>query len=429
MGKLGKKKVAEEMSRKKSEAEAKQKNGDGAVDSEDGIDSKDGSSDKNDAASLLSGSSSQKQRSNQQKRKSSVMVASAEAAGGASDAATKAKSKAKSKSKSIEGDSDDSDDLPLNGRKSSNSNESTGGGPPAKKPRKQAKPKSTKSGTAPSTSTAAAAKGKASNNSKKKAAAQKIAANSDNDYEDAVDDESLANSDDDSDFKKHDLEEEYEVEAIIGHKKVRGASFFLVRWKGYSSDADTWEPESELNCDDLIAAFRKKATSSHGGPLKGKGKSNDNGNAKAKSKRVASLKFEGAAAAGKSAGGKKAAHGKQSSSKKSTDDPEKEWVVERIIDFVDDDEAGGLYRIRWKGFGAKDDTWEPEMNLSCEGLIGKFKRGLVSQHNVDVKELRESPKKTKRLVNECYPRTNIANRIERSSKRAAAKNRVFYGEE
>lgn len=96
--------------------------------------------------------------------------------------------------------------------------------------------------------------------------------------------------------------------------------------------------------------------------------------------------------------------------------------MERIIDFVQDDE-GGLYRIRWKGFGAKDDTWEPESNLFCEGLIEKFKRDLVTQKNVDTKELRESPKKTKRLVNECYPRTNMHNRIERSSKRSAAKNR------
>lgn len=48
------------------------------------------------------------------------------------------------------------------------------------------------------------------------------------------------------------------VEAIVGHKSKRGASFFLVRWKGYGKDDDSWEPEAELNCDDLIAEYRKK---------------------------------------------------------------------------------------------------------------------------------------------------------------------------
>lgn len=109
--------------------------------------------------------------------------------------------------------------------------------------------------------------------------------------------------------------------------------------------------------------------------------------------------------------------------KKDASDPDKEWAVERIIDYVDDDEQGRLYRIRWKGFGAKEDTWEPESNLSCEGLIEKFKKDQVTQTNVDAKQLRESPKKTKRLVNETIPRSNLHNRIERSSKRAAAKNR------
>ncbi|XP_017155476.1 chromodomain-helicase-DNA-binding protein 1 isoform X1 [Drosophila miranda] len=424
MGKLGKKKVVEEMSRKKSEAEAKHKNGGGADDSEDGLDSKDGSSDKNDTASSLSGSSSQKQRSNQHKRKSSGSGA-AVGHDGASKVAGSAggTSKSKSKSKSIDSDSDDSDDLPLNGSKSSNSNESTGGGPPAKKPRKQAKPKSTKAATA---TTSVASKGKSNKNGKKKAAAAKKDSDSDGDYEDAVDDESLAKSDDDFDTKQQDgdVEMEYEVDAIIGHKKVRGASYFLIRWKGYNADSDTWEPEIDLNCDDLIAEFRKKqAISTQFGPLHAKGNSDSK---IGKPKKTSS---NNTGVAGKSVG-KKEASSKQSSSKKSTiDDPEKEWVVERVVDFIQDADTGGLYRIRWKGFGPKDDTWEPEKNLSCGGLIEKYKRSLVSQRNVETKELRESPKKTKRLVNECYPRTNIANRIERSSKRAAAKNRVFYGEE
>jgi hypothetical protein len=30
------------------------------------------------------------------------------------------------------------------------------------------------------------------------------------------------------------------------------------------------------------------------------------------------------------------------------------------------------FLIRWKGFGAKDDTWEPEAHLSCTDLIEKL---------------------------------------------------------
>ena len=44
---------------------------------------------------------------------------------------------------------------------------------------------------------------------------------------------------------------EYEVEKILGHKtKGKGKHkklFFLVRWKGYESDYDTWEPESNIS--------------------------------------------------------------------------------------------------------------------------------------------------------------------------------------
>ncbi|KAH8303206.1 hypothetical protein KR059_003526 [Drosophila kikkawai] len=245
----------------------------------------------------------------------------------------------------------DSDDLPLNG---------SSGAAGTKKSRKSGK---TKAG-------AAAKNGK-------KAASKRPA-----------DDE--ANSNDEAGSEE---EEEYEacyVEAIVGHKTLRGASYFLVRWKGYNKDFDTWELEDGLNCDDLIAQFRNKVivkqagTGKRGRPVGGGG------------------------------GGKKTA---------TSADPEKEWVVERIVDCVEDDDGSNLYRIRWKGFGAKDDTWEPESNLFCEGLIEKYKRALITQKNVDTKELRESPKKTKRLVNECYPRTNIHNRIERSSKRSAAKNR------
>ncbi|KAJ1501413.1 Chromobox protein 1 [Coelomomyces lativittatus] len=53
-----------------------------------------------------------------------------------------------------------------------------------------------------------------------------------------------------------DLEEEYEVERVIDHKKKRdGTLSFLLLWKGYPESDATWQDESDLNCDNLIAEY------------------------------------------------------------------------------------------------------------------------------------------------------------------------------
>ena len=54
-----------------------------------------------------------------------------------------------------------------------------------------------------------------------------------------------------------DGEEEYEVEAILGHRGRPGHCTFLIRWKGYSAAEDTWEPERNLgNSQPLIVVTR-----------------------------------------------------------------------------------------------------------------------------------------------------------------------------
>ena len=45
---------------------------------------------------------------------------------------------------------------------------------------------------------------------------------------------------------EEDAEEEYEVEAVVGKRSVRGQSQYLVRWRGYGQFDDTWEPASNL---------------------------------------------------------------------------------------------------------------------------------------------------------------------------------------
>ena len=54
-----------------------------------------------------------------------------------------------------------------------------------------------------------------------------------------------------------DSEEEYKVEAVLGHKGRPGRRTFLIRWKGYSIAEDTWEPERNLgNTQPLITEYK-----------------------------------------------------------------------------------------------------------------------------------------------------------------------------
>ena len=54
-----------------------------------------------------------------------------------------------------------------------------------------------------------------------------------------------------------DGEEEYEVEAVLGHRGKPGRRTFLIRWKGYSAAEDTWEPERNLgNAQPLIKEYK-----------------------------------------------------------------------------------------------------------------------------------------------------------------------------
>ena len=71
-------------------------------------------------------------------------------------------------------------------------------------------------------------------------------------------------SDDDSSFGSSSSEEEgvYTVQSIVSKRGGRGGKKveYLVRWKGYGSDDDTWEPADSLaeSAAEAIAAFEKK---------------------------------------------------------------------------------------------------------------------------------------------------------------------------
>lgn len=56
-----------------------------------------------------------------------------------------------------------------------------------------------------------------------------------------------------------DDQEEYEVEAIVGHRKQRGGISYRIKWKGYSSAENTWEPEDMLlpHAQELLKGYKR----------------------------------------------------------------------------------------------------------------------------------------------------------------------------
>ena len=51
---------------------------------------------------------------------------------------------------------------------------------------------------------------------------------------------------------------EWEVEKILNKKKIRGVEKYLIRWKGFTVEGDTWERKENLkNTDELIKDFEQ----------------------------------------------------------------------------------------------------------------------------------------------------------------------------
>ncbi|XP_037095926.1 M-phase phosphoprotein 8 isoform X1 [Syngnathus acus] len=63
------------------------------------------------------------------------------------------------------------------------------------------------------------------------------------------------------DSEQDEEENVYEVERIIDMRVEEGEVLYRVRWKGYCSDDDTWEPEGHLeDCREVLLAYKKAAT-------------------------------------------------------------------------------------------------------------------------------------------------------------------------
>jgi len=54
-------------------------------------------------------------------------------------------------------------------------------------------------------------------------------------------------------------EEEWEVERILNKQQIRGKDKYLVRWKGFMAESDTWEGKENLeNAKEVIEEYERE---------------------------------------------------------------------------------------------------------------------------------------------------------------------------
>ncbi|KAL4707671.1 hypothetical protein ACJJTC_014852 [Scirpophaga incertulas] len=123
-------------------------------------------------------------------------------------------------------------------------------------------------------------------------------------------------------------EEEYEVEKIIDSKKIKGKLHYLIRWKGYAADSDTWEPEHTVSCPDLINKFIEEKENSKAKETKSKKKTG---------KRSASKEAKVAPKRAKTTWDSKNA------------DENAEYEVDRILEVHHKKNGKREFLIHWKG--------------------------------------------------------------------------------
>lgn len=86
-------------------------------------------------------------------------------------------------------------------------------------------------------------------------------------------------------------EDAYEVETIVTERKRKGTIEYYVKWKGYSSEENTWEPEDNLNCPEILAAYKANKATSNGDNTRKRGRppaADDDDGVKKRQKRAGS---------------------------------------------------------------------------------------------------------------------------------------------
>jgi len=148
-------------------------------------------------------------------------------------------------------------------------------------------------------------------------------------------------------------EEEYSVEKVIDKRTNKGKVEYLLKWKGYGDEDNTWEPSENLDCQDLIETYEKKRSAD-----------------KAKKK---------------DAEKRKSTAGSSTDSKKRKGDDDRPRGFDRGLDperIIGATDSSGelMFLIKWKGSDEADLVPSREANVKCPQTVIKFYEERLTWH-------------------------------------------------
>ncbi|XP_015241565.1 chromobox protein homolog 5 [Cyprinodon tularosa] len=172
-------------------------------------------------------------------------------------------------------------------------------------------------------------------------------------------------------------EEEYVVEKVLDRRVVKGRVEFFLKWKGYSDKHNTWEPEKNLDCPELIAEFMKtykKGNSGTSAPSSGASKSTTGSSGRSKES---------------SSSKKRSSDDDEEGSSKPKKKKEDEILVargferglepEKIIGATDS--CGDLmFLMKWKDSDEADLVLAKEANHKCPQIVIAFYEERLTWH-------------------------------------------------
>jgi len=177
--------------------------------------------------------------------------------------------------------------------------------------------------------------------------------------------------------------EEYVVETILKKRIVKGKVEYFLKWQGFGEEDNTWEPEENLGCPDLIAEFerqleekeKKAKAAAKPGPKRRPGP------ASASSSNVEPKETK----RGESSGGRAAASaGAEKKKAKESAVPDKNGfdrglLPEKIIGATDS--SGELmFLMKWKDTDEADLVPSRQANVKCPHVVIAFYEERLTWH-------------------------------------------------